>query len=113
MQGGNLRHRLTFQTRTTTQDAYGGEQVAPWTDAFTVWGSIQPLRGREYMDAMQQQADVSHRVIIRYRAGVKPTMRIKHKLDSRSARYLEVVSVIESYIRGRSMELMCREAVDE
>jgi len=110
---GYMRHRLTFQARTTTQNAYGEEAVTPWQDQFTVWGSIEPLRGQEYMDAQQQQADVSHRVRIRYRDGVVPTMRIEHKLDSRAARYLEVVSVIEPFIRGTDMQLMCREAVEQ
>ena len=72
-----------------------------------------PRRGREYLEGKQQQAAISHRVRIRYRSGVKPTMRIKFDLDSRDARYLEIVDVIEPYVRGTEMQLMCTEHVED
>jgi len=112
MRAGYLRHRLTFQTRTKTQDAYGAEAVTPWTDTFTVWGSVEPFMGREYLDSRQRQAEVSHRVRIRYRSGVLTTMRIKYDLDSRAPAYLQIESVIEPYIRGTEMQLMCKEYVE-
>ena len=65
MRAGFLRHRLALKTKTVSRDTFGEEDVT-WTTSATVWGSVEPLRGREYMEARQGQADVSHRVVIRY-----------------------------------------------
>lgn len=111
MRAGYLRHRLEFQDKAVSRDGYGAEVVS-WGESFTVWGSVEPYMGREYLQAKQQQAEVSHRVRIRYRPNVKPTMRIKVDLDSRDAFYLEIVNVIEPFVRGTDLQLMCREAVE-
>jgi SPP1 family predicted phage head-tail adaptor len=43
---GSLRHRVTIQQLTISQDAFGGI-VEAWTDLKTVWADISPLSGRE------------------------------------------------------------------
>lgn len=111
MRAGHLRHRLTFETKSTAQDSFGGEQDV-WSASFEVWGSVQPLRGREFLESDQQQAAVSHKVRIRYRAGVVPTMRIKVVLDSRDPFYLQINDVIEPFVKGSEIELMCTEFVE-
>jgi SPP1 family predicted phage head-tail adaptor len=113
MRAGVLRNRLTFQTRTKTQDTFGAEAVTPWADAFTLWGSVEPILGREYIALRQQQVDVTHRVRVRRRAGIKEAMRIKIDMDSRDPLYLHIESIIEPYIRGIEVQLMCREYRDQ
>lgn len=107
MRAGALRHRVTLKTKTVSRDTFGEEDVT-WTTVATVWGSVEPLRGREYMEAKQGQADVSHRVIVRYRASVVPTMR----LYLEDGRGFEVESVINRLERDEQLELMCRELVN-
>ena len=111
MRAGFLRHRLEFQDKSVARDAYGAETIT-WGESFTVWGSVEPYLGREYLQAKQQQAEVSHRVRIRYRSGVKPTMRIKVDLDSRDAFYLQIMNVIEPFVHGTDLQLMCREEIE-
>lgn len=108
MRAGFLRHRLALKTKSVTRDSFGEEDVT-WVTAATVWGSVEPLRGREYMEAKQGQADVSHRVVIRYRTGVVPTMRV-YLEDGRG---FEVDSVINRLERDEMLELMCRELVNQ
>lgn len=67
VRAGNLRKRLSFQTRATTQDV-SGQQVNTWTTAFTVWGEIEPISGRELLAAQAVQSDVTHTVTVRYRS---------------------------------------------
>lgn len=51
MQAGKLRHRVTIQVATMTQDAFGG-MVPGWaTFLASVPCSIEPLTGREYLSA--------------------------------------------------------------
>ena len=107
MRAGFLRHRLTLKTKNVARDTFGEEDVT-WTTSATVWGSVEPLRGREYMEARQGQADVSHRIVIRYRAAVVPTMRV-YLEDGRA---FEVESAINRLERDEQIELMCRELVN-
>ena len=107
MRAGFLRHRLALKAKSVSRDTFGEEDVT-WTTSATVWGSVEPLRGREYMEARQGQADVSHRVVIRYRTGVVPTMRV-YLEDGRA---LEIDGVINRLERDEMLELMCRELVN-
>ena len=112
MRAGHLRHRLTFQTASIARDAYG-EADKTWSDTFTVWGSVIPVRAREYQEGRQLQADVTHRVKVRYRSGINTEMRIKHDLDSRTAVYYEILHPpIEPYIRGMEVEILCKQQVE-
>lgn len=108
MRAGWLRHRVVIQERAPEQDSYGEERPA-WVDAATVWASVEPLRGREYLEARQGQAEVSHRVGMRYRDGVGPAMRLRLP----GGRVLVIESVINPLEQGERLELMCRELVDQ
>lgn len=82
-----------------------GEEVIGWVTAATVWASVEPLRGREYIEAKQGQVEVSHRVVMRFREGVGPEMRLRLA----GGRVLEIESVINPLERGERLELMCAE----
>lgn len=107
MRAGWLRHRVTIQEQAPEQDAYG-ERRSTWIDSATVWASVEPLRGREYLEARQEQAEISHRVAMRFRPGLSPAMRLK--LDS--GRVLVIESVVNPLERRERLELMCRELVE-
>ena len=77
MKAGILRHRITLQSLTTTQDPVTGETTPTWTDfAADVPAEVVPLSGREFLSAAATQAEVSARMTIRYQPGVLPTMRV-------------------------------------
>jgi SPP1 family predicted phage head-tail adaptor len=80
MRAGTLRHRLTFQSPGLTQDPVTGEMLEGWV---TIWekvpASIQPLSTRDLIAAQANQSEISGRIVIRYRVGVLPTMRIIHR----------------------------------
>jgi SPP1 family predicted phage head-tail adaptor len=80
MEAGKLRHRLTFQARAAGQDLETGEDLpGDWADVATVWGSVQPLSSRELLAAQAAQSVATKRIIIRFRPGIEPTMRILHR----------------------------------
>lgn len=78
MQAGKLRHRITIQAPTITQDPESGEALPGWSDWATVWASIEPLSAREFIAAQAGQSEITARVVIRHRAGVLPAMRVVH-----------------------------------
>jgi len=103
MRSGRLRHRVTIQ-QPVPDRSIGGEDS--WHDYATVWAAIEPLRGREYLAAQQEGAEVTGRITMRYIAGVKQTMRIKH-----GSRIYEIVSPINPEERNAELQLMVKEVL--
>lgn len=82
MRAGRLRHRITFQTPGLVQDAESGEMLPGWDAIWeNVPASVEPLSARDLIAAQVGQSEASGRMVIRYRAGVLPTMRILHRGD--------------------------------
>lgn len=80
MRAGTLRHRITFQALGREQDPETGEEMEGWT---TVWekvaASVEPLSARDLIAAQAGQSEATGRMVIRYRPGVLPTMRIIYR----------------------------------
>lgn len=106
---GKMRHRVTFQRFSGTQDGFGDPLQADdanWTDAATLWAAIDPISGREFYAAEQSQSEVSHKVRCRYRAGLDTAMRIVC-----GSRRFKIISIIDWEERHESLLIMCKELV--
>lgn len=109
MRAGRLRQRVAIQRRTGAESAFG-EPTDTWTTLATVAAGIEPISGREYFAAQQVQSEVTHRVTIRYFAGVNPKDRIVWTDPATDvARYFDIRAVIDRDERHREMSLMCVE----
>ena len=113
MRAGRLRHRVTIQEKSVSQNSFG-EEVITWTDVKTVWASIEPLRGREYIELRQAQADVTTRIRMRHwpgnsqASGITPSMRLAH-----GSRVFEIVAPVKNVAeRDIQDEVMCKELID-
>ena len=104
MRAGQLRHRVTLQEPTTTQDEFGAP-VVTWADVATVWARVETTSGDESIDMGRASASLTHTITIRQRPGVLPTWRVLW-----NARVLEIASVVADNV-GREMVLNCTEAV--
>ncbi len=104
MQAGKLRYLVTVQQPTDTPNSFG-EPVITWAALVRTHASIEPLSGRELWNAQQVQAQVTHRVRLRYYPGVMAKMRVSY-----GSRYLNIESVIDPEERHRELELLCTEA---
>lgn len=106
MRAGLLRHRLTIQTITQTQNAMD-EWVDSWIDWVTVWGSIEPNLGKRYFEAKQANSEVQGLIRIRYRSGVLPTMRIVY-----GDRIFKIISIVHPFERKRELHILYKEELD-
>lgn len=79
-----------------------------WNTETTVWGSIEPLSGREYFSQQQVQAEARVRIVMRYNADIDTTWRVKN-----DGRYYDIVDVINPNDRNHMLVLMCRQGVSE
>ena len=103
MRLGPLRQRVNIQARSATVDAFGQESET-WATVATVWASVEPLSGRELLAAQQVQGETTHRIRMRYQAGVTTSSRLLFNL-----RPFDVRSVINKNESGAFLELLCTE----
>lgn len=120
MRAGRLPHRVKIQRKrvpvqpaaTATQNAFGelpttqgatGEETTRWQDVATVWAFVQPLQGREYMQAKQTQEELTTRITMRYRADLSANDRLLHGAD-----VYDVLSVLQTDNSQRQTVAMCR-----
>ena len=106
MRIGQLRHRVTIQSPTSTPDS-AGQELITYTGGVSVAAEVVDLSGEEFIAARQLNAEVTTRVTIRYRTGIGPSMRVLH-----GTRELPLVSPpIDPDGRRRWYHLMCKEVV--
>ena len=75
IEAGKLRHEVAIQELVETEPGDGTVDTTYLT-VDTVWASVQPLRGKELMEAQQTTGRATHRVIMRS----YPALTIKHRL---------------------------------
>lgn len=106
MQAGRLRHRITIQQQVKSQNDMD-EWITTYEDWATVWASIEPNRGRMYFEAKQANSEVEGRIIMRYRSGVVPTMRVKY-----GNRIFKIISIIHPKENFKELNLLYKEELD-
>jgi len=74
MRAGTLDKRVQIDSRVEADDE-AGEPIVTWTPFATVWGAIEPQRGREFVTEAQPHAQGDVRIRIRYLPGVQEKMR--------------------------------------
>ncbi len=105
MRIGTLRHRVTLQEYVKGKDAYGG-MTQEWVERGTVWASFEAMSGTEFFASQQAQSQVTQRVRIRYRSGLKS---LSWRLCTQDGRLYNIISILPDNTR-QTMVLMCQEA---
>lgn len=114
MRAGDLRHRVTIQSRSPDRDELNQPSL-DWIDlpSGTVWADIQPMSAQERMVAMANHSELTHAVIIRYQAQFADplymaTLRIKY-----GSRIFNIQGSIDPDERHKSLELACNEGLSD
>ncbi|WP_028698202.1 MULTISPECIES: phage head closure protein [Pseudomonas putida group] len=81
MQAGKLRHRIDIEEFTQVRDPDTGEFAEPaWVAKWPKCPArVEPLSARDLVAAKAAQSEATARMVIRYRPGVLPTMRIIYR----------------------------------
>ena len=99
----DLQHDIIFQSRSRTQDEYGSE-TETYTTVATAYAKIEPKKAFEKMQMMQLTTPITHKISVRYVAGINTQCRIL--FGSRIFNILEVINVEEKNI---TLEIMASE----
>ena len=109
-----LRHRLTLQQEVQTADGAGG-YTRSWQDVAHLWGEIIPLTGsgssakgsgKETLFAGQIQAQISHRILLRYHHNITAAMRLV--FENRAFNIRSIANIEE---KKDTLELLVQEGV--
>ena len=107
MNPGRLRHRITFIRFAEGQNEVGDDILIE--EPFkTVWAAVEPLKGREYLEAQKIQPEIAYRIIIRYTKGITPDMTI----DLRGRKF-NIQSILNVDERNRFLEIYAVEKVEK
>lgn len=108
MQAGKLRHRITIQTRTDTQDGFG-QPVASWTNyLLNEPAEKRDLSGRELIAAQAVHSETTTEFVIRYKAGIDAKARILFE----GVKYT-LNAVLDPDGRRRMLRLHCSRGVND
>jgi SPP1 family predicted phage head-tail adaptor len=75
MQSGKLRYLVALEQKTSARDNFGADQEL-WNTVATIYAGFDTLSGQELFAAQKINADVTHKITLRYRAGIIAAMRI-------------------------------------
>lgn len=103
MRAGALRRRLIVDEPVTSQ-ADNGEEIVTWRTAEIVWGSIEPLHGRELLQSNAIGADLDTRIHIRWSPRVD-LINAKWRLRHDSTIY-NIKSIAHIDLRKREIEML-------
>lgn len=74
----------------------------------TVWASVEPKSGREYIEAEKEHPELTYIITTRYMDDVTPDMFIQHK-----QRLFNIRSIRNIRENNEMLEISCTEKIDE
>lgn len=107
MRSGTLRHSIAIQAKVHSTDDYGGP-VEVWVTKNSVRASVQPLGGRELVNAQAVDAETTVKIGIRYLEGLTPANRITF-----NGKTYNIQSIIDPDMRHRRLIIMAGEGLNE
>ena len=100
-----LRHRLTLQEEVMVPDE-GGGYIRSWSDVTNIWAEIIPISGRERFFAGKLQAEVTHRILMRYHSDITTAHRLVFE-----NRIFNIRAVIYPQNQKNILEILVEEGV--
>jgi SPP1 family predicted phage head-tail adaptor len=100
---GKLRHSITIESAARTPDGAGGATLA-WSTFVSTFASIEPASARERWMGHQVEADVTHKITMRYQSGITSAMRVVF-----GARVFQIHGITNEDERSQWLHLACEE----
>lgn len=103
-EAGKMTKRVRFETPPADQDSFGAPATL-WGVYGTFWASVEPLSGRDFIQAQAVQSEITHKITTR-KTGITAKMRAVY--DSRT---FHIVSVLSPNETGATYVIMAKELV--
>ena len=107
MDAGKLNRRITIQAPSEAKDPYG-QPFNVWRDVVTTWAAITAPTSREiYSLGPGFTAQITHKVVIRYREGISSAMRVAYR-----GRIFQIQAISDPDEGCVQLIMMCLEIAD-
>lgn len=100
-----LRHLVTLQKEVRVSDTAGG-YTKTWQDVAKIWAEIIAASFKETLFGNKLQADITHRVLIRYRDDITADMRLV--FDNR---VFNIRGIVDEHENNNVLQLLAQEGV--
>lgn len=100
---GRLRHRLILEALSTSADG-GGGVADVWQEVATIWAALTPARSFAESRGGKPEAQMGHKVLMRYRPDLTATMRFR---AGQRIFLIQAIRNVEE--RGVYQEVLCIE----
>ena len=111
IKASELRHRIAIVARVKQLDK-AGSLTEDWQNGIgfrvlhNVYAKVVPMGARDYFEAMSNQMQITHRIVVRYLPGINHKMLINFK-----GRKLEIVRVINIDEKNKWLEIQAVESI--
>ena len=103
---GRSRQYVAIEEQSGTDINGFGEPVENWTTFANAWVYVSTMSGREFIQAKEIHAELSHILTTRYIDGVHPKMRVSY-----NGRTLDILAAFDADETRRELKIYCREQV--
>ena len=104
---GRANRRVTF-CRSAEEENELNQLQQQLKPVRTVWASVEPKSGREYIEADKERPELTYIITVRYQEGITPDMFIKFK-----GRLFAIKSIRNIREANEMLEIACTEKIDE
>jgi SPP1 family predicted phage head-tail adaptor len=106
MNPGDLKHRLVLEQPVESADGAGGV-TRSYASVATLWAAVTPVAARTEVAAADRGAEVTHRIVMRFRTDVTT----RHRLRA-GTRVFVIASLRDHDGSGRFLDIEAQERVD-
>jgi SPP1 family predicted phage head-tail adaptor len=109
VRAGDLRRRITIEQATDVVSLRGGVSSS-WATYVASWARIELLTGRgatvrEVEAARSRFGELTHKITMRYRAGITDKMRVNFTRTGDPTRYFDIRGVVDPDENRHVLEL--------
>jgi len=104
---GRLNKRITFLVYKDTVNKYG-QDIQQLDKYRTVWASVEPTIGKEYMEAQRVRNELTYKIYTRYFTDLTVDMVINYK-----GRKFKIASLINYKENNELLQFVCTEMVGD
>ncbi len=109
---GMLNRRIKVQRPSTVKDSLGAP-CRTWLDVATVWADIQPLSGKEAVNANRISAELTHQITVRFQPVFDNPQQVAQMRVLYKSRIFNIHSALNEDERRTQIILLVSEGLDD
>jgi SPP1 family predicted phage head-tail adaptor len=112
MRAGQLKKRITIQTRSNSVDTVGGQSTL-WSDLLTTWASLTPSGGRELVAAQAMHLDQPSTIVMRWQTALSLPLNVAAMRILYGTRIFNIHGYQNMDERNVELTLICTEGMND